>query len=385
MRIFLDNAATTPLSESVLQVMLPFLREQYGNPSSSHAEGRAARAAIERARKTIAGHLRCSASELIFTSGGTEANNMAIKCAVRDLGIKTLISSCIEHACVLNACKQAAQQHQIPLHYVALQACGQADLTDLERLLAESPAPALISLMQAHNELGTLNQVQAIGELCQRYGAYFHTDTVQSVGHLELNAECNPADFFSASAHKLHGPKGAGLLFVRRGRGLKALIDGGGQERQLRSGTENVAGIIGLAEAIDQAYRHFDQHQQHILSLRQAFLQVLEQKLGLEGFRINGPKLGQAFLPTVLNLGLFTSLPSDMLLFHLDLKGLSASAGSACSSGAQRGSHVMNSLGLQQNQVANLRFSFSNLTRLDEVEQGAKILAEVILQHPPRI
>lgn len=379
MRIFLDNAATTPLTPSVLEAMLPYLQANFGNPSATYAEGRTTRAAIERARKQLASHLKASPSEIIFTSGGTEANNMAIKCAVRDLGIERIISSPIEHACVLNAVQQVTQQYGLELVYVPLEPSGRASLSALAQILAQSPKKTLVSLMHANNELGTLNDIEAIGELCQQHGAYFHSDTVQTIGHLPINLQKIKAHFISGSAHKLHGPKGTGFLYIQKQVPIRAFIDGGGQERQMRSGTENVAGIIGFCTALDQALSHLNEHRAHIEACRQAMMQGLKAGLG-ERVGFNGDYQGQ-YLYTVLSAHFETKLPLNMLLFHLDLKGLSVSGGSACSSGANKGSHVLNTLGLSH-LGPTVRFSFSQLTTLAEVEQAVAIVVEVLNKNP---
>lgn len=376
-RIYLDNAATTPLLPSVFDAMLPFLREQYGNPSSTHAEGRRARAAVELARKTIAQAIGATPGELYFTSGGTEANNTALKTAVRDLGVRRIISSPIEHACVLQTCLHLRDCYGIDLQYVRLDGTGRADLADLERLLEEGKGqPTLVSLMHANNEIGTLNDLEAIGRLCTRHQALFHADTIQTIGHFPLNAEDLPVHFLSGSAHKLHGPKGIGFLYMRRRTGGQALLHGGGQERQLRSGTENVAGIVGLGKAVELACAQLETHRNHIEALRRSLIEQLQARF--PGVRFNGDYQGE-YLYTVLSVSLPSALPTAMLLFRLDLAGISASGGSACSSGANKGSHVLQCIGADTSRPT-VRFSFSQLNTQADIDRTVEALAQILAE-----
>lgn len=373
MRVYLDNAATTSLSDEVLAAMLPYLKNNFGNPSSTHQEGRTARAGIERARKTIAQALNASTSEICFTSGGTEANNMAIKCAVRDLGVERIISSPIEHSCVFNTVKRLKKEN-LEVVLVKLDRYGRADLEDLGRLLNDSSKKTLVTLMHANNEVGTLNPIQEIATLCAEQGAYFHTDTVQSLGHIALDVKDQPISFLSGSGHKLHGPKGVGFLYINKTNPIGAYIDGGGQERQMRSGTENVASIIGLGKALETAIDELEPRHATIESVRQYFITQL--KAQFPDIRFNGDYAGQ-YLFTVLNVSFKTTLPVNMLLFKLDLKGISASGGSACNSGAVGASRVISALGEQEGYNA-VRFSFSHYNTKEEVDYVMKKLQEIL-------
>jgi cysteine desulfurase len=373
MRVYLDNAATTPLSDEVLEAMLPYLKGNYGNPSSTHQEGRTARAGIERARKTIAQALGATTSEICFTSGGTEANNMAIKCAVRDLGVQRVISSPIEHSCVFNTMKRLKQEN-VEVELVKLDRFGRADLEDLGRLLSSSDKKTLVTLMHANNEVGTLNPIDKIAALCEEQGAYFHTDTVQSLGHLPIDVKAQKISFLSGSGHKLHGPKGVGFLYINKTNPIGAYIDGGGQERQMRSGTENVASIIGLGKAVETAIEELEPRHQAIETVRQYFITRLQEQF--PDVRFNGDYSDQ-YLFTVLNVSFKTTLPVNMLLFKLDLKGISASGGSACNSGAVGASRVIAALGEQEGYNA-VRFSFSHYNTKEEIDYTLEKLQEIL-------
>ncbi len=373
MRIYLDNAATTPLCDTVLEAMLPYLKNNYGNPSSTHQEGRTARAGIERARKSVALAIKASTSEIIFTSGGTEANNTAIKCAVRDLGVQRIISSAVEHSCVFSTVNRMRNE-QIEVELVELDSTGRANLEHLERLLKEGSKKTLVSLMHANNEVGTLNPIDKIGALCKQYDAYFHTDTVQSIGHIPIDVSKLNINFLSGSGHKLHGPKGVGFLYINKHNIIDAYIDGGGQERKVRSGTENVASIIGLGKAIELAIEHLEARRIEIEVVRDYFIQEL--KANFPAVHINGDYAG-AYLFTVLNVSFKTSTPINMLLFKLDLKGISASGGSACNSGAVTASRVLTTLGIPEG-YHSARFSFSHFNKKEEVDYTIAQLKEIV-------
>lgn len=374
MRVYLDNAATTPLSDEVLTTMLPYLKNNYGNPSSTHQEGRTARAGIERARKMVAQSIGALPAEICFTSGGTEANNMAIKCAIRDLGVTRVISSAIEHSCVFNTTNRVRNE-EVTVQLVQLDAFGRANLTDLERLLSSSDEKTLVSLMHANNEVGTLNPIAEIGALCQQYDAYFHTDTVQSLGHIPIDVNTLNISFLSGSAHKLHGPKGIGFLYVNKDNPIGAYIDGGGQERQLRSGTENVASIVGFGKALSSAIAALEERHTHIEMVRHYFIQQLERYF--PNARINGDYQGQ-YLYTVLNVSFPSKLPISMLLFKLDLKGVSASGGSACNSGAVTASRVLTALGGALEGYQAVRFSFSHYNTKEEIDYTIQQLRDIL-------
>ncbi|MGH1336751.1 MAG: cysteine desulfurase family protein [Aureispira sp.] len=373
MRVYLDNAATTPLSDEVLAAMLPYLKDNFGNPSSTHQEGRTARAGIERARKIVAQALGSSTSEVCFTSGGTEANNMAIKCSVRDLGVERIISSPIEHSCVFNTVKRLKKE-ELEVELVKLDRYGRADLEHLGRLLDSSDKKTLVTLMHANNEVGTLNPIKEIAALCAEHGAYFHTDTVQSLGHIPIDVQAQPISFLSGSGHKLHGPKGVGFLYINKANPIGAYIDGGGQERQMRSGTENVASIIGLGKAVETAIDALEPRREEIETIRQYFIDQL--KAQFPDMRFNGDYAGR-YLFTVLNVSFKTTLPVNMLLFKLDLKGISASGGSACNSGAVGASRVISALGEEDGYNA-VRFSFSHYNTKKEIDYVMKQLQEIL-------
>ncbi|MBI1194158.1 MAG: aminotransferase class V-fold PLP-dependent enzyme [Bacteroidetes bacterium] len=365
MNIYLDNAATTALDPRVLDAMMPYMTQRYGNPSSIHAFGRETRAAIERARKTIADCLHASMGELFFTSGGTESNNTALQCAVRDLGVQTIISSALEHHCVEATAHSLEAAGKVALHLVDVDAQGHIDADHLESLLAQHPGPTtLVSLMHANNEIGTLLDLEATGLLCQRYGALFHSDTVQTVGHYPMNLSRLPVDFISGAGHKFHGPKGIGLLYINNKRHLQPLIHGGAQERNMRAGTENVYGIIGLAKALELATAEMETNRKTIDGIRHYMADSLRRRI--PNVQFNGD--WENGLYTVLNVHFPANGREDMLLFNLDIEGISASGGSACSSGSSIGSHVLRAIGAEQSGVS-IRFSFCPHNTREEIDQ----------------
>ena len=373
-RIYLDNAATTPISEEVFEAMLPFLKEQYGNPSSTHAEGRTARAAVEKSRRNIARLIAASPAEIFFTSGGTEANNTALKGAVRDLGVKRIISSSIEHACVKNSIAALLRDEGIQLDYVKIDQFGRADLQHLEELLRED-CKTLVTLMHSNNEIGTLNNIAAIAELCKQHSAYFHTDTVQTLGYFDINTQNMPIHFLSGSAHKLHGPKGIGFLYINKNVHISALIDGGGQERAMRSGTENVAGIIGFGKAAEVAEKEIENWKKHLIDLKNHFIKGLLE-LFPDKVSFNGDVYGNAHYK-VLSVNFDSPISSEMLLFKLDLAGISASGGSACSSGAMKASAVITAIGVASH-LKTVRFSFSHYINIEDIDYALLKLKEII-------
>ncbi|MCB9168680.1 MAG: cysteine desulfurase [Flavobacteriales bacterium] len=372
-RTYLDNAATTPIAPEVVDAMLPYLREHFGNPSSIHAHGRRTRAAVEQARRTIAGLLNCSPGEIIFTSSGTEADNMALRCAVRDLNATHVISSPTEHHAIEHTYQEIDRQGQARVHLVRLDAEGRADLDHLEDLLRQHPR-ALISLMHANNEIGTRNDIKAIGELGRTHGAVLHSDTVQTMGHYRFDLQQLPVDMLTASAHKFHGPKGVGFLYLRSGLTLRPLIQGGAQERNMRGGTENVIGIVGLAKAMELAYADLEAHQQHVRGLKQHMMDRLRAEVPDVGF--NGD-VGPDSLYTVLNVRFPDDGRAEMLIYNLDIEGISVSGGSACSSGSNTGSHVLGAL-YGDRPGANIRFSFSRYNTMAEVDRTVDVLLQVL-------
>ena len=365
MGIYLDNAATTPLDPEVFEAMIPFMLEDFGNPSSTHAHGRKVRTALESARKKVAELLQCTPGEIIFTSGGTEADNSIITGAIHTYGLKHAISSRIEHHAVLHTLEVLEKQGIIELHFVKLDNLGHIDLEDLEKLLSEFPL-SLVSLMHANNEIGNLLDIQRVGELCKPYQAYFHVDSVQTVGHYRHNMKQLNVHGLAAGAHKFHGPKGAGFMYMNKDKKIKSFIHGGAQERNFRGGTENVYGIIGLAKALEIAYRDMGAHEKHIAKLKARMIDKL--KANLPGVDFNGASANpNESLYTVLNVCLPESEENEMLLFNLDMQGISASGGSACSSGASTGSHVLGAI-YPGSKFGAVRFSFSKYNTADEID-----------------
>ena len=363
MKVYLDNAATTPIDEKVVEAMLPVLREQFGNPSSIHGYGRQARAVIEKARKQVAGFLNVSPAEIFFTSGGTEADNMAIRCAINDLGIKHAITSRIEHHAVLHTLEALEKSGTIKLSFVKLTENGHVDLDSLEELLKTNER-SFISLMHANNEIGNLIDLVKVGELCKQYNAIFHSDTVQTMAHYTFDLQKTPIDFVTCSAHKFHGPKGIGFLYVNSNVKIKPLIYGGAQERNMRGGTENIYGIVGLTKAMEIALAEVDEHHAHILGLKNYMIEQLEATI--PGVEFNGDAKGNS-LYTVLNVCFPKTDVAEMLLFNLDIDGIAASGGSACSSGSDQGSHVLRQV-QKDMERPSVRFSFSKYNTKEEID-----------------
>lgn len=372
MRVYFDNAATTPMDPQVLQAMLPYLQTHFGNPSAIHSYGRETRAAIEKARKTIAKLLNVSPGEIFFTSGGTEADNMAIACSVRDLGVTRIISSVIEHHAVTHTVEMMKMSSGVQIEFVDLMPDGKINYTHLEQLLADTKRKTLVSLMHANNEIGVLLDIEKVSALCHQYNAYFHSDTVQTIAHYKLDLQKIPIHFITAAAHKFHGPKGIGFIYINKEAQIKPLIQGGGQERNMRAGTENLYGIIGMAKAIEIAYDELEETHEYILGLRDYMLQQLQQQI--PGVIINSDPEG---LYTVLNVNFPPSEKNEMLLFNLDINGIAASGGSACSSGSNVGSHVIAQLHREKNSVA-VRFSFSKFNTKEEVDYVIAKLIELV-------
>lgn len=364
MKVYLDNAATTPMLPEVVDAMLPYMTAHFGNPSATHSFGRETRAAIEKARKEIARYLNAKASEIIFTSGGTESNNLALTTAVRELGVERIITSRIEHHCVLHTVAFLGDCSCTEIEYVNLEACGKADLQHLKSLLAASDKKTLVSLMHGNNEVGAMNDLQAIGELCSEFGAYFHSDTVQTMAHYPFNLAELKVHFLTGSAHKFHGPKGIGFLFARKGLKVKPIIHGGGQERSKRAGTENLYGIVGMAKAMEIAFNDLEADSAYILNLKNYMYNQLKESFDI---KINGSLNFEESLYTVLNVSFPPDSRGSLLLFNLDMEGVCASGGSACSSGAASGSHVLKNMEQEADRIS-IRFSFSKLTTKEEID-----------------
>lgn len=372
MKVYFDNAATTPLHPEVLEVMFPIMQKQFGNPSSIHAYGRETKSIIEHARKTVARLLNASPSEIFFTSGGTEANNTAIRCSLNDLGVKHAISTKIEHHAVEHTLDVICKKELIKLFYLDIDDKGNIDLRNLEELL-KTNEKSLVSVMHANNELGTLAPIDKIGELCRKYDAVFHSDTVQTMGHYVHDLKKIPVDFITCAAHKFHGPKGAGFLYINSRVKINPLITGGAQERNMRGGTENVYGIAGLAKALEIAYRDIEHDVRHISELRSYMISKLKNEIPDVSFNSETEKES---LYTVLNVSFPPSDFSEMLLFNLDIAGIAASGGSACSSGSNVGSHVLTGIGADPNRPA-VRFSFSKYNTKEEVDFVVEKLKEL--------
>lgn len=374
MNIYFDNAATTPLDPEVFEAIKPFMLENFGNPSSTHSHGRKVRAAIESARKKVAELLNCTPGEIIFTSGGTEADNAILVGAIHTYGIKNIISSPIEHHAVTHTLENLEKPGGINIHRVNLDTRGYVDMVHLELLLQKNNH-ALVSLMHANNEIGNILDIEQVGKLAEKYNAYFHSDTVQTVGHYKLDLRKIKVHGIAAAAHKFHGPKGIGFKFIHKDKKIRPFVYGGAQERNMRGGTENVYGIIGLAKALEIAYRDMDEHVPYIKNLKSRMIEKLKANVPGVSFNGDSESLDKS-LYTVLNVSLPESEENNMLLFNLDLLGISASGGSACSSGATKGSHVLATLYPGSKRGA-IRFSFSKYNKAEEVDMVVNKLVEL--------
>ena len=378
-KVYFDNAATTQIREEVVDRMAQVMREVYGNPSSTHAYGRSAKTLIEQARKTVAKILNVAASEIIFTSGGTEADNLILNSAVRDLGVKRIITSKIEHHAVLYTLNKLHDVFGTEILYVNLDSCGSVYLNHLEELLKASNDKTLVSLMHVNNEVGNLLDIKRTGELCREHGALFHSDTVQSIGHYEIDLSEIKVDFTAVSAHKFHGPKGVGFAYIRKNSGLQPLIFGGEQERGFRAGTEAVHNIVGLEEALKLAYNNLDEEREYITSLKRHFTDRLKKEIPQVKFNGQCDDLENSTY-TLINVCLPMSQEKAlMLLFQLDLHGIACSKGSACQSGSDRGSHVLSAFLPEEDlKKPSLRFSFSRYNTKEEVEYVVQVLKDFI-------
>ena len=376
MRVYFDNAATTPIAPEVVEVMTHALKNLYGNPSSIHADGRMARMAIEDARKTIANSIKASIGEIFFTSGGTESNNMILKNAVRDLGVRRIISSPIEHHCVLNTLESLQKTSDIVVNFVKIDEKGRVDLKHLDEILRGSREKTLVSLMHANNEIGTMIDLNAVATVCETHKALFHSDTVQTIGYFPIDVSKTKIHFLTGAAHKFHGPKGVGFAFINTETMIKPFIDGGSQERNMRGGTENVAGIVGMAKALELAYEDIENRVYKITSLRNYLkinlLEIFEDIQFIENTE-------GSYHYKVLNVSFPHSPKSELLLFNLDIAGISASGGSACSSGAEGGSHVLDALDIDPSRKC-IRFSFSHYNTIEEVDYVIEKLKKVVAQ-----
>lgn len=372
--IYVDNAATTPISPEVFEAMKPWLTEHYGNPSSIHAEGRKARTAIEQARKTVAHYLEASIGEIFFTSCGTESINTAIKRSVLDLGVQRIITSPIEHHCTLHSVEAVKRDYGIQVDYLPVSKTGQPDLDALRSFVSDQESPTLVTLMHANNEIGTLTPIREISSICQQAGVYFLPDTVQTIAKYPLSVKEMPVTFLAGSAHKFHGPKGIGFMYINGEVKINPLIDGGSQERTMRSGTENIAYIVGLAKALELYIKDRYARQKHIDGLRRYLAGQLLS--AFPGAHLNGDGLDNT-LYTVLSIAFPPHPKNELLLLQLDISGICASGGSACTSGAEAASHVLEGIGGDPD-YKTIRFSFSHYNTLEEMDEVVRKIKAIL-------
>jgi cysteine desulfurase len=374
--IYLDNAATTKIDIEVLDLMHISMQENFGNPSSTHQFGRKAKAAVETARKNIAKHFNVSAPEIIFTAGGTEADNLILNNAVLNLGVQRIITSKIEHHAVLHSCEFLQRTHNITLDFVHLDEFGSPDLQHLEELLSNSDNKTLVSLMYINNEIGTILPADEVCDLCKKYNAFFHSDTVQAIGHYHLDLQKTPIDFMVASAHKFHGPKGVGFAFFKKGFGVLPMFYGGDQERGARSSTENVHSILGMEKALEIASTNLENDKVYVENIKQYFIDELLKVSEQMQFNGHSSDAGKSSY-TILNARF--PVNNSMLLFSLDMAGIAVSGGSACQSGSNKGSHVLAEiLKGEEADKTSVRFSFSKFTTKEEIDRTILKIKELL-------
>lgn len=375
-KVYLDNAATTPLAEEVIDAMVGTMKMNFGNPSSTHSFGQEAKILIENVRRQVADYLHVTPAEIIFTSCGTESNNMIIKSSVEHLGVERIISSPLEHKCVSESILDMKSRKGVEVNYIRPNEKGDIDLAKLEELLKASDKKTLVSLMHANNEIGNIINLKQVAQLCKQYQALFHSDTVQTMAHMNLDFSDIPVDFASCSAHKFHGPKGAGFAFIRKATGLKGIITGGPQERSLRAGTENVCGIVGLGKALELSLNHMEEYTNHMQNIKDYAIERLSAEI--EGIKFNGRSAEKEnSLYTVLSALLPYKNP--LIGLQLDMKGIAISQGSACSSGASKPSMVMMMV-LSEDEMDHctpLRISFSHMTTKAEIDTLVNALKEI--------
>ncbi len=373
-RIYFDNAATTALDPQVLEAMMPYLTEKFGNPSSIYSYGRESRMAVEQARKSVAKNLGAKPAEIFFTSGGTESSNTILHGAIYDLGCQHIISSPIEHHATLHTVEHLAKAAGVKLSYVTILPDGHVDLASLEHLLTKDPVKTIVSIMHANNEIGNMIDLYQVGEVCKKHNAYFHSDTVQTVGHFPFKLSETPVDFITGAGHKFHGPKGVGLLYINENIKIHPLVHGGAQERNMRAGTENLYGIVGFAKALELATENHEKDSTYINGLKQYMHEQL--RAHIPGVSFNGDPFGNS-LYTLLSVNFPKNEKTEMMLFNLDIQHVCASGGSACSSGAQQGSHVIAAINTSNN-ISTIRFSFCKYNTKEEVDQVIRILKELL-------
>ncbi len=378
-KIYLDSAATTQVRPEVIKVMTDVLTNEFGNPSSTHNYGRSAKSLLESSRKAIAAQLNVAPGEIVFTSGGTEADNLVINSCVRDLGVTRIISSAIEHHAVLHTLEELATDRGVKIDQVAIKSCSNIDYAHLEQLLSDKQHKTLVSLMHVNNEIGTVLDIDRVANMCKEHDALFHSDTVQSIGHYDVDLSTTLVDFAAVAAHKFHGPKGAGFAFIRKNTGLKSLIFGGSQERGMRAGTESTHNIVGMAEALRISYENLEEEQAYILSIKKHFIEGLKDNI--EGISFNGScENHENSTYTLVNVCL--PIPPEkalMLQFQMDLMGVACSKGSACQSGSDKGSHVLSALLSEEDlKKPSLRFSFSSFNTKEELDYVVSVLADFV-------
>ena len=379
MNVYFDNAATTPLRARVIDSINDCMKNHYGNSSSSHSYGRDNKSLLENARKSIASFINANENEIVFTSGGSESNNSILRSCVRDLGVKTIISSPIEHNAVLNVL-DLLETEGVNIKYVKLDKHGEVDLSDLDQILKSHEGVKLVSLMYINNEIGNLLDIDEVARICKLHNSFFHTDSVQAMGHYKIDLSFTPIDFLSASAHKFHGPKGIGFSFIRNGVNLNPFIIGGPQERGLRAGTEAVDRIVGMQRALEISYENHDSEKKHIQGLKKYFIEKLKSFFPEVYFNGHSEKMEKSSFK-IVNVAIpINNSKSDLIDFHLDLKGIACSKGSACQSGSSKGSHVIEEF-KNKNKILkkypSLRFSFSFLNTKKEIDYLIESLLEL--------
>jgi len=375
MNVYFDNAATTPLDKKVLEKMLPYMEQGYGNPSSIHKKGREIKSAIEKSRSKIAELLSCEPGEIFFTSGGTEADNMFLINTVIEKNIDALITTKLEHHAVLHCCDYLSKVNKTKIRFVETNEKGDINYQDFEDAL-KSNKRSLVSLMHGNNEIGNINNLKKISKICTQYNAILHSDTVQTIGHYKIDLNDINIDGIVGSAHKFHGPKGVGFLYLNNKHKISPYIHGGSQERNMRGGTENVYGIIGLAEALKISCEEMDEHKEKIISVKRKMIELLQNKI--DGIKFNGLSDNlEKSLYTVLNVSIPGIDDQQMFLFNLDMNNIAASGGSACSSGSDIGSHVLAEI-KKYDGHSSIRFSFNKYNSIEEVEYVVDKILEII-------
>lgn len=375
MKVYLDNAATTPMDKEVMEAIIPIMESTFGNPSSIHSYGRKSRAIIEKSRKEVAKFINAAPSEIVFTGGGTEADNMVLRCAVNDGGVTHIITSATEHHAVIDTAEVLDKScKDLKLSLVKHDAKGYVDIDSLKQLLEDNKdRKTLVSLMHANNEIGNRLPLKQVSDICKQYGAIFHSDTVQTMCHYSFDVRELGIDFLTCSAHKFHGPKGVGFLYVNQDIQIKPIITGGAQERNVRAGTENIIGIVGLTKAMEVAYRDLEEHQNHVQGLKNYMMEQLEATI--PGVTYNGDPKGDS-LYTVLNVQFPNSEMDEMLLYNFDIEGIAVSGGSACSSGSNVGSHVLRNIGTDMTKPS-IRFSFSKYNTKAEIDYTISVIKDL--------